>query len=124
MLSRVTLEKIDAVRERTGASYRACQQALHAVGGDVVAAIVRLEGGTPEWSLSPSEGVTGRMLHVLGEGWRTHLAVRRGGSTVVEIPAVLGLASAALFPRATAIGVLAALAARCALVVERAPAQV
>ena len=124
MLSRVTLEKIDAVRERTGASYLACQQALHAAGGDVVAAIVGLEGGHPASSLGLADSVTDRLLHVLGEGWRTHLAVRRGGSTVVQIPAVLGLASAALFPRATAIGLLAALAARCALVVERMPAQV
>lgn len=124
MLARVTLEKIDAVRERTGASYGACQQALRASGGDVVSAIVQLESGEPTWPHSLEEGVTDRLLHLLGEGWRTRVAVRRSGSTVVEIPAVLGLAGAALFPRAAAVGVLTALATRCALVVERAPASV
>ncbi len=124
-MARVTLESVDAVRERTGASYHDCYQALRSAGGDVVGAIVRLEqGGSAGAILAEDEGLGDRVLQLLGEGWRTRVAVRRGPNTVVEIPAVIGLAGAALFPRAAAVGVLAALATRCALVLERAPASV
>ena len=43
-MSEITLEKIDIVRERTGASYSEAKEALEACGGNVVDALIYLEG--------------------------------------------------------------------------------
>jgi shikimate 5-dehydrogenase len=125
-LGRISLEQMDAVRERTGASYAECWEALRATGGDAAAAVALLEEGDQD---AATEGaavpaglggaVAARLAQLVREGLRTRLLVRRGARTVVELPAVVGLAGAALFPRAVAAGIVAALAARCALVLER-----
>ena len=39
----ITLESIDAVRERSGASYEEAREALEATGGSVVDALIYLE---------------------------------------------------------------------------------
>ena len=42
-MSEITLEKIDIVRERTGASYSDAKDALETCGGNVVDAIIYME---------------------------------------------------------------------------------
>ncbi len=116
------LERIDLMRDRTGAGYAACWRALREARGDVVRAIVLLEDRAPRegWGRTVAE-VGGGLLRVAGEVGAVRLAVRRRGRTLAELPAVAGVAAAVLFPRATAVGVLVALATRCSLAVERPP---
>ena len=120
-----TLQCIDMVRERTGASYAEAWTALRACRMDVVRAIVAVEEGRATDAWRPRlAAASAAMLHAAGEAAAVRVAVRRGGRTVVEIPAVAGLALAVCFPRATAAGLAAALVARCSLALERpAPVQ-
>lgn len=115
----ITLEKLDALRRRTGASYGACLEALRAHDGDVCAALADLEGSRA----GPGRAVMGAVSRTAGrvweEGMRTHVAVRHGGQTVVRVPAVVGVASAVFFPFATAVGVGAALVSHSSLSLER-----
>ncbi len=115
----ITLEKLDALRRRTGASYGACLEALRAHGGDVCAALPDLEG-TGAGPGRAALGAVGRTAgRVWEEGMRTHVAVRHAGHTVVRVPAVVGVASAVFFPFATAVGIGAALASHASLSLER-----
>ena len=120
-----TLQCIDLVRERTGASYAEAWSALRASRMDVVRAIVAVEEGRPAGGWRPRLAAASEaVLHAAGEAAAVRMAVRRGGRSVVEIPAVAGLALAVCFPRATAAGLAAALVARCSLALERpVPAQ-
>jgi hypothetical protein len=116
----LTLQKLDAVRARTGATYAECWRALRASGGNAVEAIVRLEdeAAGSGWT-GASVDVGARVRHLAGEVARVRLAVRRDARTVIEVPALAGAIGAVLFPRVVAAGVAAALVARCSLVVER-----
>lgn len=114
----ITLEKLDAVRRRTGARYGDCLEALRANGGDVCGALAELED-SGKLEGRTVLGAVGRTAGRLwDEGMRTRLAVRRGEHTVLSVPAAVGVASAVLFPFATAVGVGAALASNAALSLE------
>ncbi len=121
MAVEMTLENLDALRERTGASYAECLAALRASGGDVLAALIDLEGDLPP-PLPRLGARVGRLARqAVREGIRTRLAVRHGDWTVVEVPALVGLAGMLLFPLPVAAGVAAALATRSSLELERGP---
>ncbi len=107
----IDLEKIDLIRNRTGASYREAKKALDETGGDVIEALINLEEtdrsfiGTTAQEES-TEKVQGRsqdimeqIKSVLQRGQDTRIKVKQGERTVFEMPATMG-----------ALGVLAALA--------------
>jgi len=121
----VTLEKIDQVRERTGTGYGECYEALQAAGGDVVRAIIGIERAHPAWTRRLQDGggaAAERLRDFAREAVRTRIAVRQGERTLVQMPAVVGVAGSFLLPGLAAAGVLAALATRSSIAVERAPA--
>lgn len=120
----VTLEKVDQVRERTGASYGVCYEALASSAGDVVRAIIEIERAHPGWSSrvqAGSHAAADRLRDLAQEAVRTRIALRQGDRTLIEIPAVLGVAGSLCLPGLAAAGVLAALATRSSITVERAP---
>jgi len=120
----VTLEKIDQIRERTGAGYGECYEALASAGGEVVTAIIAIERAHPGWSQrvhSGGQAAAGRVRDLAREAARTRIAVRQGERTLVELPAVVGIAGSLLLPGLAAAGVLAALATRSSITVERCP---
>jgi hypothetical protein len=62
----------------------------------------------------------GSIKDLIHEGNIRRLSIRNSrGITLLEIPLVVGLAGAVLVPVWAAVGALAALVARCTLVVER-----
>lgn len=101
------LEKIDVLRERTGASYRDAKKALDEAGGDVVQALINLEEGNKvggEGEFAGHKHVFGHELmdnikDVLQRGQATRIRVKQGDRTVFEVPASVG-----------AVGLVAALA--------------
>lgn len=101
------LDKIDVLRERTGASYREAKKALDEAGGDVVQALINLEEGEKEFGGGDFTGrkqVLGHELmdnikDVLQRGQATRIRVKQGDRTVFEVPASVG-----------AVGLVAALA--------------
>ncbi len=120
----MTLEKIDQIRERTGAGYGECYEALATTGGDVVRALVEIERAHPGWSRRLQDGgsaVTDRLRDFAREAVRTRIAVRQGDRTLMRMPAVIGVAGSLLLPGLAAAGVVAALATRSSVAVERAP---
>ena len=124
MDARVTMERLDQVRARTGASYRMCLAALQAAGGDPVLAIVDIEDGEGCWRRQlerRSQDVAARLRAFVREGARTRIQVRHGQRTLLEVPAAVGAVGAAVFPFAAAAGVVAALATRSSITLERPP---
>ena len=101
------LEKIDVIRERTGATYREAKQALEEAGGDVVQALINLEEGARDCGAKDFTGQKNVFGHelmdnikdVLQRGQTTRIRIKQGDRTVFEVPASVG-----------AVGILAALA--------------
>lgn len=121
----IGLDAIDEVRERTNASYAACYEALQSVSGNVVQAIIRLEGQNPGWNERLRDLGRGCASQAQGLWWaaaRTHIAVRQGERRIANIPVLAGAVGAAVVPGLAAAGLLAAAATKTSLTLERASA--
>lgn len=124
----VTLEKVDEVRNRTGASYSEAKEALEFTGGDVLEAIVYIEQMRQEPpkkdnfkdDLSDRGSEIIEMLkELVKKGQVTRILLQKDGSTVLDIPIVAGAVGALIFTGATAVGILAALATGCELMIVK-----
>lgn len=118
------LEKIDAIRERSGVSYRKAREALQHAEGDVVEALVYLEGHSADgtWTeriqLRGSELVE-RTKELIREGNVRRIVIIKNDRTLMEIPVTVGVIGAVLMPTLAAIGAIAAVVTECTVLVER-----
>ena len=83
----ITLESIDAVRERTGASYSEAKEALEKSEGSVVDAIVLLENK----SGAKTEEVLDKIKALVKEGNVNKIRVKRGDQVLLTVPVNLGI---------------------------------
>ena len=110
----VDLEKVDQVRERMGVSYEEASSALNEAGGNVVAALTRLEQTKgPSDLLTVGADLLDEVERLLRAGAIRKIRVRLGNRTLKEIPVSLTAVGAVL------IGVLAVLATRFVIELER-----
>lgn len=119
---RITLEKIDVLRGRAGISYHRAFELLEATDGDVVRALIRLEeeprGWTERVTVSGGE-VVSRVREILREGNVNRITIKRREKVLLDMPVTVGAVGAVLMPYLAALGVIAALATRCTIEVER-----
>ena len=83
----ITLEMIDAVRERTGASYSEAKEALEKSEGSVVDAIVLLE----KKSGVKTEEILDKIKALVKEGNVNKIRVKRGDQVLLTVPVNLGI---------------------------------
>ena len=83
----ITLESIDAVRERTGASYSEAKEVLEKSEGSVVDAIVLLENK----SGAKTEEVLDKIKALVKEGNVNKIRVKRGDQVLLTVPVNLGI---------------------------------
>ena len=110
----VDLSKVDQVRERMGVSYEEASSALNEAGGDVVAALTRLEQTKgPSDLLTVGADLLDEVERLLRAGAIRKIRIRLGSRTLKEIPVSLTAVGAVL------IGVLAVLVTRFVIELER-----
>ena len=110
----VDLGKVDQVRERMGVSYEEASAALNEAGGDVVAALTRLEQTKgPSDLLTVGADLLDEAERLLRAGAIRKIRIRLGHRTLKEIPVSLTAVGAVL------IGVLAVLVTRFVIELER-----
>ncbi len=83
----ITLEMIDAVRERTGADYAEAKEALEKSGGSVVDAIVLLE----KKSRINTDEIIGKIKALVKEGNVNKIRVKRGDQILLTVPVNVGI---------------------------------
>ena len=83
----ITLESIDAVRERTGASYSEATEALEKSEGSVVDAIVLLENK----SGAKTDEIIEKIKALVKEGNVNKIRVKRGDQVLLTVPVNLGI---------------------------------
>ena len=104
----ITLEMIDAVRERTGVSYAEAQEALEANNGSVVDAIVSLE----KKSSSKTEDVLEKIKAIVKEGNVNKIRMKKDDKVLLTVPVNVGIVGGLIgLAAAPWWGVLAAAAA-------------
>ncbi|MDO9574513.1 MAG: DUF4342 domain-containing protein, partial [Candidatus Contubernalis sp.] len=103
----ISLEKIDLLRDRTGATYKEARFALETTGGEVVEALVILEEQSKSWlEEGPHTDFINKAKEFAKKSTDIRISVKSHEKTVVEIPAPLGVAGAVFLPKAVALGTL------------------
>lgn len=112
------LEKVDLIRERTGVSYKDAKEALDEAGGDLVQALIHLEGrdrSVLERVQERGHEVVGQVKTYVKKGTHRKIKIKKGDRTLFEVPAsvgALGVVGALLAPEIAVIGVIGAIAAK------------
>lgn len=114
----ITLEKIELVKDRTGATYKEAKDALEKADGNVVDAIIAIEENIDDQSSSKKIGEQGealinKMKEVIKRGNIAKIVVKRNDSTLINIPLNAGVLGAVVAPWGIVIGVLAAFSFKC-----------
>ena len=81
-MSEITLEKIDLVRERTGASYGDAKEALDACNDDILEALVYLEKNKTE---SSKTGFFDKVSALLKKGSNTRLMMHKQDKIIFSL---------------------------------------
>ena len=123
----ITLEKVDAVKERTGVTYREAKHALEISGGDILDAIIYIEEIKGINGSSPiSNGASSNEQEKMGEtieefkvwlkdlinkGNVSRIKISKDGKEIIDAPVNAGIAAgviAIILPPVLAFGVIAA----------------
>lgn len=114
-MSEVTLEKIDIVRERTGATYSEAKEALEAVNGNVVDAIIHIEKNkksTLDSIYTSKDEFLTWIKDLINKGNVTRIKVKKEDKVLVDMPVNAGIAvtiiAYAIWAPIIAIGVVGA----------------
>ncbi|WP_160686191.1 DUF4342 domain-containing protein [Clostridium sp. C2-6-12] len=127
-MEKLTLEKVDMVRERTGVTYEKAKEALEASEGDVLEALIYIEK-TQEAS-NNNEGSEGEfeskaaisieelkawIKQIIEKGNVTRIKIKKDDVKLIDIPVNAGIAAgvvALVIPPILAAGVIAAIATK------------
>ncbi len=119
----ITLQMLDEVRTRTGASYEKVVEALRATNGDVVESIVLLEREKDDVPLKgelyeQGSKVVTKLKDLVAQGNNIRVKIKQEDDTVIELPATVGVLSAVVAPALAIVGAAACLATKCSVEIE------
>ncbi len=129
-MEKVTLEKVDMVRERTGVSYEKAKQALEASEGDVLEALIYIEKTQDMSNSNDAESKTAISIEelkacikqIIEKGNVTRIKIKKDDIELIDIPVNAGIAAgvvALVIPPILAAGVIAAIATKITIEVTK-----
>lgn len=126
-MNTITLEMVDAVIERTGATYTEAKEALMVKDGDVLEAIVYIEalrdenaGNKFAKEVSNKTGeIVENVKEFIKKGNVTSLIVEKDERVLLDIPVTVGGVAAIAFAIPTLIGALAAFGMGCVVKIKQ-----
>jgi hypothetical protein len=120
----ITLEMVDEVINRTGATYKEAKDALEFCSGDVLDAIVYIEtiksgeGKKNEYKDQGSEMIDA-LKELVRKGHVNRVIFEKDGKVILDIPVLAGALGALIFVGPTVIAIIAAIATGCVIKVEK-----
>jgi len=119
----ITLEKIELVKDRTGVSYKEAKEALEAVDGSVVDAIIAIEesiGDKQKGKASEfANGVVEKVKELVKKGNVSKVVVKKEDEVILNLPVNIGIVGVVIAPFATLVGVLTAFGTKCVIEVVK-----
>lgn len=115
----INLEKIELVKERTGATYAESKEALERTDGNVVDAIIDIEEKMSKKIAEPDEAVLNdnpifaKIKKIITKGNVNRIVVSKNGTTYVNFPLTASVLGLALVPWSVILGIIAALGTQC-----------
>lgn len=134
-MEKITLEKVDMVRERTGVTYEKAKQALEASDGDVLEALIYIEktqdtsskneGSESEFESKAAvsiEELKAWIKQIVEKGNVARIKIKKDDAELIDIPVNAGIAAgvvAIAIPPILAAGVIAAIATKITIEVTK-----
>lgn len=126
----ITLEKVDSIRERTGVSYAEAKKALEESNGDVLEALIYIEGlkkteniETEERNENLSTSEFKEWLNkVVKKGNVTRVRIKKDDKVIADIPANAGVAAtvlAVVLPQVLAVALITAVVVKLTIEIEK-----
>ena len=121
----ITLEKIELVKDRTGATYKEAKEALEKSNGNVVEAIIAIEDSvdglaTKKVITTGSGAILNKMKEIVLRGNVAKIIVKKGEKKILEAPFNVGVAGVILAPWGMLIGAIAAFGTKCTVDIVKA----
>lgn len=114
----ITLEKIELVKDRTGASYKEAKDALEQTDGNVVDAIIFIEDSIDEGTKprdSKTSAVIDSLKSLIKKGNVSKLVIKKDDDTVLNLPVNVGIIGTVVFPWAMVAATIIAFGTRCSI---------
>ncbi len=124
-MSEITLEKIDIIRERTGASYAEAKEALEVSDGNVVDALIYLENqkkSPVDDMVTSKEEFMAWIKDLVKKGNVNRIKIKKDEKVVVDVPVNAGVAAtltALIWPPILALGLLTAVATKITIEITK-----
>ena len=119
----ITLEKIELVKDRTGVSYREAKEALEAMDGNVVDAIIKIEdeiNAKVGAKLSDNGAkVVEKIKEYIKKGNVSRITVKKEDEVIINVPVTVGVVGTVLAPWLTVIGSVVALGMKCDILLTK-----
>lgn len=123
MDEKITLEKLDILRERSNLSYQEAKELLELCDGDVVAALIELEHRPKEsaneafftGASEKKQAILDRIKEIVEEGKVTRIRVSHDGKVITELPIAVGALGAVFLPQLTLLAGILAMFRRCTI---------
>ncbi len=119
----ITLEKIELVKEKAGVTYKQAKEALEAVDGDVVDALIWLEDPKEDKDKSEAakqtEQILSKLKELIKKGNVVKIVIRKDDETVLSLPVNAGIIGAILAPIPAVIGAIVAFGTKCTVEVVK-----
>jgi len=108
----ISLEQIDALRERANVSYEEAKEALEKCSGDIVEALIYLENNNKimkEKGKSKCCSLWEKFLALIRKGNKTKFIIKKKDREVISLPVTVTVIAALIAPEFVGIGLLIAL---------------
>ncbi|MCI5897608.1 MAG: DUF4342 domain-containing protein [Firmicutes bacterium] len=113
----ITLEKIELVKDRTGASYKQAKEALEESDGSVVDAIISIEESADNKQKSKigAQGsqLVSKIKELVKKGNVSKIVVKKEDEVLLNLPVNIGVIGGVLAPWALIAGTIAAFGTKC-----------
>ena len=110
----ITLEKIELVKDRTGASYKEAKEALENSDGSVVDAIISIEeAANGKTKGKQNSQMIAKIKDFVKKGNVSKIVVKKDDEVLLNVPLNVGLIGGVLAPWALIAGTIAAFGTKC-----------
>lgn len=118
----ITIEQIDTVVARTGATFKEAKEAIEHANGDVVEAIIFIEEGQKTWTDNISdkgERMTEKVREIVRKGNVTKITISKNGETIMNIPITAAALGTAISAPLALIGLSSAILSKCSIEIQK-----
>ncbi|HKL10209.1 MAG TPA: DUF4342 domain-containing protein [Clostridia bacterium] len=118
-----TIENVDEVIQRTGATYKEAKEALEAAEGDVLEAIIKVEEGRKKKTCNTAKEkgneVVDKLKELVKKGNVTRIMLKKEDRLILDIPVTAGAVGAIVFAPATVAAIIVSLATGCKIEIQK-----